>query len=83
MLNPHIFKQIQSKVGPCKTDTFTPLLTKQLPRFFTWRPHLEAEGIDTTDFHHEAGNFRANCLIYVSQGIFYITSVASDLLLED
>jgi len=43
MLNPGVFSLIQSKVGPCKIDLFASQLTRQLPRFFSWRPDPEAE----------------------------------------
>ena len=46
MLNPHVFNQIQSLMGPCEMDLFALHLTKQLQRFFSWRPDPEAEGTD-------------------------------------
>jgi len=46
MLNPNIFNRIQSQMGPCKIDLFASCLTRQLPRYYSWRPDLEAEGTD-------------------------------------
>ena len=46
MLNPRVFHQIQSQMGPCKIDLFTSRLTKQLLRFFSWRLDPEAERTD-------------------------------------
>jgi len=46
MLNPHVFEQIQSQIGPCRIDLFASRLTRQLPRFFSWRPDPEAEKTD-------------------------------------
>ena len=46
MLNPYVFNQIQSLMDPCEIDLFASRLTKQLPRFFSWRPDPEAERTD-------------------------------------
>ena len=46
MLNPNIFNRIQSQMGPCKIDLFASCLTRQLPKYYSWRPDLEAEGTD-------------------------------------
>ena len=46
MLNPNVFRQIQAQMGPCEVDLFASRLTKQLPRFYSWRPDPEAEGVD-------------------------------------
>ena len=35
MLNPHVFNQIQSQMGPCIIDLFASHLTRQLPRFYS------------------------------------------------
>jgi len=46
MLNPWVFDLIQSQIGPCEINLFASRLTWQLPRFFSWRPDLEAEKTD-------------------------------------
>jgi len=46
MLNPGVFNLIQAQMGPCQIDLFTSRLTRQLPRFFSWRPDPEAEKTD-------------------------------------
>jgi len=47
MLNPQVFGSlIQSWIGPCKMDLFASCLTRQLLRFFNWRPDPEAEKMD-------------------------------------
>ena len=46
MLNPAIFNRIQLQMGPCKIDLFASRLTRQLPRFYSWRPDPEAENTD-------------------------------------
>ena len=46
MLNPNIFSRIQSQMGPCGIDLFASRLTRQLLRYFSWRPDPEAEGTD-------------------------------------
>jgi len=33
-------------MGPLEIDLFASRLTKQLPRFYSWRPDLEAENTD-------------------------------------
>ena len=46
MLNPLIFNQIQSLMGPLENDLFASRLTKQLARFYSWRPDPDAENTD-------------------------------------
>ena len=46
MLNPLIFNQIQHIMGPLQIDLFASRLTRQLPRFYSWRPDPEAENTD-------------------------------------
>ena len=43
MLNPLVFRQIQTLMGPLEIDLFSSCLSKQLPRFYSWRPDPEAE----------------------------------------
>ena len=46
MLNLIIFNQIQLQMGPCELDLFVSCLTRQLTRFYSWRPHPEAGKTD-------------------------------------
>ena len=46
MLNRTIFQQIEAVMGPLEVDLFASRLTKQLPRFYCWRPDPEAEATD-------------------------------------
>ena len=46
MLNQLVFQQINSVMGPLEIDLFTSCLTKQFPRFYSWRPDPEAEATD-------------------------------------
>ena len=46
MLNQSIFQRINSVMGPLEMDLFASCLTKQLPRFYSWRPDPEAEATD-------------------------------------
>ncbi len=46
MLNPQIFAQLHSVMGPRHVDLFASRLTRQLPRFFSWRPDPEAAAVD-------------------------------------
>ena len=46
MLHPQVFEQINSLMGPLDVDLFASRLTRQLPKFFSWRPDLEAEATD-------------------------------------
>ena len=46
MLNPQIFRQINLCMGPLGIDLFVSRLTKQLPRFYSWRPDPEACATD-------------------------------------
>ena len=46
MLNQSIFQRINSVMGPLEMDLFASRLTKQLPRFYSWRPDPEAEATD-------------------------------------
>ena len=38
MLNPTIFDQIQSHLGPMDIDLFASRTTALLPRYYSWRP---------------------------------------------
>ena len=51
MLNLIIFNQIQLQMGPCELDLFASCLTRQLTRFYSWRPDPEAEKTDA--FNHD------------------------------
>ena len=46
-LKPSVFLQIQAVMGLLEVDLFASRLTKQLPRFYSWRPDPEAEATDT------------------------------------
>ena len=46
MLNPLVFKQILTLLGPLEIDLCASCLTKQLPRFYSWRPDPEAKNMD-------------------------------------
>ena len=46
MLNPKVFQTIQDAMGPLEVDLFATRLTKQLPRFYSWRPDPEAVATD-------------------------------------
>jgi len=46
MINPSVFQQIQQLMGPFQIDLFASRLTKQLTRFYSWRPDPEAEATD-------------------------------------
>ena len=46
MLDPSIFRCIDSLMGPLQVDLFATRFTKQLPRFYSWRPDPEAEETD-------------------------------------
>ena len=45
-LKQQVFQQIQATQGPLEVDLFASRLTKQLPRFYSWRPDPEAEATD-------------------------------------
>ena len=57
MINPHLFHQIQDQLGPCQVDLFASRLTRQLPRYFSWRIDPEAEAVDAfkQDWSHYRG----------------------------
>ena len=38
MINPSVFQQIQQSIGPLHINLFASQITKQLPRFYSWRP---------------------------------------------
>ena len=44
--NPKVFQQICQSLGPLQIDLFASRLTKQLPRYYSWRPDPEAEATD-------------------------------------
>ena len=46
MIHPHLFAQIERKMGPLEVDMFASRLTHQLPRYFSWRPDPAAEATD-------------------------------------
>ena len=46
MINPKVFQQICQSLGPLQIDLFASRLTKQLPRYYSWRPDPEAEATD-------------------------------------
>ena len=46
MIHPHLFSQIDRKLGPLEVDLFASRLTHQLPRYFSWRPDPAAEATD-------------------------------------
>ena len=46
MLNSLIFNRIQNLMGPLEIDLFASCLTRQLPRFYSWRPDPEVENTD-------------------------------------
>ena len=46
MLNQSTFHQIVTVMGALKVDLFASCLTRQLPRFYSWRPDPEAEATD-------------------------------------
>ena len=46
VLEPTIFNCINSQLGPLQVDLFATRFSKQLPRFFSWRPDPEAEATD-------------------------------------
>ena len=45
-LKQQVFQQIHTAMGPLEVDLFASRLTKQLPRFYSWRPDPEAEATD-------------------------------------
>ena len=46
MLDPTIFQVINSLWGPLEVDLFASRITKQIPRFFSWKPDPLAEAVD-------------------------------------
>ena len=46
MLNPDIFQRIKEMMGPLEVDLFASRLSKQLPRFYSWRADPEATATD-------------------------------------
>jgi hypothetical protein len=42
-LAPHVFDNLNRAWGPLEVDLFATRLSKQLPRFVSWRPDPEAE----------------------------------------
>ena len=46
MINAIVFQRIQHSLGPLEIDLFASRLTKQLPRYYSWRPDSEAEAVD-------------------------------------
>ena len=56
MLNPVIFNQIQLQMGPLEIYLFASRLTKQLSKFYSWRPDPEAQGTDA--FHQDWSQMR-------------------------
>ena len=67
MLNQSIFQRINSVMGPLEMDLFASGLTKQLPRFNSWKPDPEAEATDAFKQNWAAYRGFANppwCLIH-------------------
>ena len=46
MINPSVFHLIQEAMGPFEMDLFASRLLNQIPRFYSWKPDLEAEAMD-------------------------------------
>ena len=44
--NPAIFQRINSLWGPLQVDLFASRITKQIERFFSWKPDPQAEAVD-------------------------------------
>ena len=57
MINPQLFDWIQDQMGPCQVDLFASCLTRQLPRYYSWRIDPEAEAVDafTQDWSYHKG----------------------------
>ena len=67
MLNQSVFHRINSVMGPLDMDLFASRLTRQLPRFYSWRPDPEAEATDAFTQNWAAFRGFANppwCLIH-------------------
>ena len=83
MLNSLVFKQIHLQMGPLEVDLFASQLTKQLPRFYSWRPDPEAQGTDA--FHQDWSQMRgfanppwcliARCLSQVKRQVARVVMV--------
>lgn len=52
-----IFREINNIWGPLEIDLFASRTTKQLPRFFSWRPDPQAEGTDAFKHHWKQPTF--------------------------
>ena len=62
MINPQLLHQIQDQLGPCQVDLFASRLTRQLPRYFSWRIDPQAEAVDA--FKQDWSQYRGFwCLI--------------------
>ena len=46
VLEPSIFRCVNRHLGPLQVDLFATRFSRQLPRFFSWRPDPEAEATD-------------------------------------
>ena len=46
ILDPSVFKCLNNQFGPLQVDLFATRFSRQLPRFFSWRPDPEAEATD-------------------------------------
>ena len=46
VLEPTIFNCVNTQLGPLQVDLFATRFSKQLPRFFSWRPDPDAEATD-------------------------------------
>ena len=57
MITQQLFHRIQDQLGPCQVDLFASRLTRQLPRYYSWRIDPEAEAVDafTQDWSHHRG----------------------------
>ena len=59
-LKQSVFQQIMAAMSPLEVDLFASRLTKQLPRFYNWRPDPEAARGDG-HLHAELGNMSRVC----------------------
>ena len=57
ILNPALFNLINQMWGPLQVDLFATRFSRQLPRYFSWRPDPEAEATDA--FHQDWRNLKA------------------------
>ena len=48
-LNPSVFKQLMTRLGPCQIDLFASRLTTQLPEYFSWKPDPNSVATNALD----------------------------------